>query len=154
MSVAIVDLAGSERLNKANTNAQETTSINTSLLVLGRCIHAFRDHNVVPYRESKLTRALAEYFNSLYKIYMVAHINRSGEMFHENINVLEYAAVSMTVRHLNPQMNRSILKSARKKSAIAKSSLKNNQEGETDNSFLKTSEIEKTGQGKKKPKKV
>lgn len=50
LSVAIVDLAGSERLNKASTNVHETTSINTSLLVLGRCIHAFRDHNVVPFR--------------------------------------------------------------------------------------------------------
>ncbi len=84
---------------------------------------------------------------------MVAHINRSGEMFHENINVLEYAAVSMTVRHLNPQVNRSLLKSARKKSIAAKSNIKI-QSCDADNSIMKQSEIEKTGQGKKKLKKV
>lgn len=58
---------------------------------------------------------------------MVAHINRSGEMFHENVNVLEYAAVSMTVKHMNPLMNKSILKSARKKDLIAKGVLINSE---------------------------
>ena len=59
MAVAIVDLAGSERLNKANSNLMETASINTSLLVLGKCIHAFRDGGVIPFRESKLTKLLS-----------------------------------------------------------------------------------------------
>jgi hypothetical protein len=59
ISVAIVDLAGSERLNKAGSNLLETSSINTSLLVLGKCIHAFRDGKVIPFRESKLTKVLS-----------------------------------------------------------------------------------------------
>jgi hypothetical protein len=46
---------------------------------------------------------------------MIAHINRSGEMFHENVNVLEYAAVSTNVKHLNFQMNKSLFKSAKKR---------------------------------------
>lgn len=115
LSMAIVDLAGSERIKKTNSCLHETTSINTSLLVLGKCIHAFRDGAIIPFRESKLTRALTEYFTPRYKIYMIAHINRSGEMFHENLKVLEYAALSTQVKQFNPNVNKSIAKSARKK---------------------------------------
>ena len=57
-------------------------TINKNLLVLGKCIHAFRDGERMPYRECKLTLALMEYFKPNYKIYMVAHLNRSGQMFH------------------------------------------------------------------------
>jgi len=121
ISVAIVDLAGSERLNKAGSNLAETSSINTSLLVLGKCIHAFRDGKVIPYRESKLTKVLSEFFYPEYKIFMVTHINRSGEMFHENVNVLEYAAVSTKVKHLNIHMNKSLYKSAKKRQDLSKS---------------------------------
>ena len=82
MEVAIVDLAGSQRLDKVSTNFQETTCINKGLLALGKCLHAFRDGTMVPFRESKLTKLLCEYFGSHYKIFMIAHINRTGEMFH------------------------------------------------------------------------
>ena len=95
--------------------------------MLGKCIHAFRDNTIIPFRECKLTKALSEYFNPSYKIYMIAHLNRSGDMFHENIKVLEYAAVSSQVRQLNPHMNQSIMKSARKRMDIkekAKSCIK------------------------------
>lgn len=52
---------------------------------------------------------------------MIAHINRSGDMFHENVNVLEYAAISTKARHLNPHANRSLLKSAKKRDLRSKS---------------------------------
>lgn len=29
---------------------------------------------------------------------MIAHLNRSGQMFHENANVLEYAALSTRIK--------------------------------------------------------
>jgi hypothetical protein len=115
ISVAIVDLAGSERLNKVHSNKTETASINSTLLVLGKCIHAFRDGTVIPFRESKLTKLLSEYFAPHYKIFMIAHINRTGEMFHENANVLEYANLSTNCKQLNPMINRSIMKSAARK---------------------------------------
>ena len=124
LSIAIVDLAGSERLNKANSNLHETLSINSSLLVLGKCIHAFKDRSIIPYRESKLTRMLTEYFTESYKIFMIAHINRSGEMFHENVNVLEYASLTMNVKYANPHKNRSIMKSVKKKIDATKSCVK------------------------------
>lgn len=58
-----------------------------------------------------------EYFKPAYKIYMIAHLNRSGQMFHENVNVLEYAAISTQIRHLQPNLkkNPSIAKSIRKR---------------------------------------
>jgi hypothetical protein len=46
---------------------------------------------------------------------MIAHLNRSGQMFHENVNVLEYAAVSTQVKHLNLKKNPSIMKSMKKR---------------------------------------
>jgi hypothetical protein len=42
MTIGIVDLAGSERINKVSSNVEETTSINKSLLALGRCIQALK----------------------------------------------------------------------------------------------------------------
>jgi len=42
-------------------------------------------------------------------------------MFHENVNVLEYAAVSTQVKQLNPHLNYSIVKSAHKKIEKSKS---------------------------------
>ena len=65
--IGVVDLAGSERVDKAFGNTDETSNINKSLLSLGRCIQAmkekFTNRNVViPYRESKLTKVLYEFF--------------------------------------------------------------------------------------------
>jgi hypothetical protein len=45
-------------------------------------------------------------------------------MFHENLKVLEYAAVSSMVKPMNPLTNRSILKSVCKKKSLAKSAIK------------------------------
>lgn len=114
ITIGIADLAGSERLNKANTNIDETTSINKSLLSLGRCIQAFKEGSIIPFRESKLTKALMEYFGINFKVYMIAHLNRSITMFHENLKVLEYAALTKKIKPLNMNLNPSIVKSARK----------------------------------------
>lgn len=113
--MAIADLAGNEKFSE-NTNFTETVKINGNLLVLGQCLTAFRDGGFLPYRRSKLTTALMEYFKPPYKIYMVAHLNRSGQMFHENLNVLEYAAISTSINHLYPNYakNPSIAKSLKK----------------------------------------
>ena len=67
---------------------------------------------------------LTEYFTESYKIFMIAHINRSGEMFHENVNVLEYASLTMNVKYANPHKNRSIMKSVKKKIDATKSCVK------------------------------
>ena len=66
--LSFCDLAGSERIKKTmNTGERqkEAGNINTSLLVLGRCIKTLRHnqvikdpkrHQIVPFRDSKLTR--------------------------------------------------------------------------------------------------
>ena len=102
-------------MHKASYNVQETASINIGLLTLGKCIHAFRDRAPTPFRECKLTKLLAEYFGEDFKIFMIAHINRTGEMFHENLNVLDYASIGTRVKHMNNFVNQSIAKSQKKK---------------------------------------
>ena len=85
--LSFCDLAGSERIKKTlNTGdrQKEAGNINTSLLVLGRVIKAIRHnqslkdprrHQVVPYRDSKLTRLFQSYFTGRGKASMVRIIN-------------------------------------------------------------------------------
>lgn len=85
--IGIVDLAGSERVNKGtnetNTDMKETIFINRSLLTLKKCIKALEERSnltqkiVVPYRESKLTQALMEYFVNNSKINIIVNINQA-----------------------------------------------------------------------------
>ena len=76
----MVDLAGSERVSKAiasNTCLEETKSINQSLSTLGRLINAFNDKNAthIPYRESKLTRILADSLGGNSKTCMIVTVS-------------------------------------------------------------------------------
>ena len=85
--LSFCDLAGSERIKKTlNTGdrQKEAGNINTSLLVLGRVIKALRHnqtskdprrHQVVPYRDSKLTRLFQSYFTGRGKASMVRKLN-------------------------------------------------------------------------------
>ena len=63
--LTLVDLAGSEKLKSHApslnaTRFSELTAINNSLTVLGQCIRALSSGGHVPYRDSKLTRLLAD----------------------------------------------------------------------------------------------
>jgi kinesin family protein 20 len=86
--LTLVDLAGSERTKHAHTSGdrlKEAGSINKSLMVLGQCMEVMRSNQrkvamslavngrsdtrdvkhglkVVPFRHSKLTEVLGEYF--------------------------------------------------------------------------------------------
>ena len=59
-----------------------------------------------------------------YKIIMIAHLNRSQNMIHENLKVLEYAAINKKIKPLNMNLNPSIVKSARKLYEMSKSAVK------------------------------
>ncbi len=103
-NLGIVDLAGSERMQKDGENFEETASINKSLLCLGRCLQALKQRGtnsniVIPYRESKLTKTLIQYFNYSYKICMIAHLNKKKDLLYENVKVLEYAAIAKDIQH-------------------------------------------------------
>lgn len=87
---------------------------------------------------------------------MIAHINRSGEMFHQNLNVLGYAAISTNVKPLNQNLNRSIMMSAQKKKNRSKSRscLKKKETIEEDQSKKGLSPISMAKSEKKKKVKI
>eukprot|EP00095_Tigriopus_kingsejongensis_P010559 maker-scaffold421_size176100-snap-gene-0.31 protein:Tk10559 transcript:maker-scaffold421_size176100-snap-gene-0.31-mRNA-1 annotation:"golgin subfamily a member 4-like" len=101
------DLAGSERIKKTmNTGdrQKEAGNINTSLLVLGRCIKAIR-HNqhhpkkaqIVPFRESKLTRMFQSFLVGHGKASMVVNISQAPYLFDESMQVLKFSAIASKV---------------------------------------------------------
>ncbi|UJR10408.1 hypothetical protein I4U23_014612 [Adineta vaga] len=93
-----VDLAGSEKVKMSHSKGKqlvETNNINKSLLTLGTCISALSDPNKraghVPYRESKLTRLLAESLGGHGITLMIACISPSRVCENESMNTLRYA---------------------------------------------------------------
>lgn len=105
-SYKFCDLAGSERLHKTQNvgnRLKEAQRINTSLLVLGRCLDAVyhnqqkKNADVVPYRESKLTTLLQAPLVGKEKMTMIVNINPLDEYFEENLNVLSFASIAKNI---------------------------------------------------------
>uniref|UniRef100_A0A8C9XJH7 Kinesin-like protein n=1 Tax=Sander lucioperca TaxID=283035 RepID=A0A8C9XJH7_SANLU len=104
--LCLCDLAGSERCAKTQNigeRLKEAGNINTSLLILGKCINALR-HNQqakllhhVPFRESKLTHYLQGFFCGRGKACMIVNINQCASMYDETLNVLRFSAVAQKV---------------------------------------------------------
>ncbi|XP_044755830.1 kinesin-like protein KIF20A isoform X2 [Coccinella septempunctata] len=100
------DLAGAERSKKTlnvGERLKESNNINTSLLVLGRCIAAVRkaqqssDHHIVPFRESKLTQLFQKALSGLEDICMIVNINPCRELFDETQHVLNFSAIAKDI---------------------------------------------------------
>ncbi|KAK4876269.1 hypothetical protein RN001_012691 [Aquatica leii] len=100
------DLAGSERIKKTQNvgdRLKESNSINTSLLVLGRCIKLIRDNQklktskVIPFRESKLTQLFQKALLGYESMWMIVNINTCREMFEETQHVLQFSAIAKDV---------------------------------------------------------
>ncbi|XP_076600042.1 kinesin-like protein KIF20B [Chaetodon auriga] len=104
--LSLCDLAGSERCAKTQNRGErlkEAGNINTSLLILGKCINALR-HNQqakllqhVPFRESKLTHYLQGFFYGRGKACMIVNINQCASVYDETLNVLKFSAVAQKV---------------------------------------------------------
>uniref|UniRef100_A0A672ZN56 Kinesin family member 20Ba n=1 Tax=Sphaeramia orbicularis TaxID=375764 RepID=A0A672ZN56_9TELE len=99
--LCLCDLAGSERCAKTQNKGErlkEAGNINTSLLILGKCINALR-HNQqhIPFRESKLTHYLQGFFCGRGKACMIVNISQCASMFDETLNVLKFSAVAQKV---------------------------------------------------------
>eukprot|EP00092_Neocalanus_flemingeri_P032334 GFUD01035153.1.p1 GENE.GFUD01035153.1~~GFUD01035153.1.p1 ORF type:complete len:1912 (+),score=653.09 GFUD01035153.1:74-5809(+) len=107
--LSFCDLAGSERISKTHNvgdRQKEAGNINTSLLVLGRCIKAIR-HNqtmkekkgqqVVPFRESKLTRLFKSSFTGLGKSSLIVCISQAQYLFDESVHVCKFASIASKV---------------------------------------------------------
>lgn len=93
----LVDLAGSERVSKTlavGKNLLEAKNINQSLSTLGRLINAFNDPlcSHLPYRESKLTRILADSIGGNSKTCMIVTVSPHSDNQFETLSTLRYGA--------------------------------------------------------------
>lgn len=103
----LCDLAGSERLKKTDNignRLKEAQQINTSLMVLGRCLTAIHQeqqhkgaHQVIPYRESKLTMLLQRSLLGREKLTMIVNLMPDNMYMDENINVLNFSAIARQI---------------------------------------------------------
>uniref|UniRef100_A0A667X9W1 Kinesin-like protein n=1 Tax=Myripristis murdjan TaxID=586833 RepID=A0A667X9W1_9TELE len=102
--LTVCDLAGSERCKdqRNGERMKEANNINTSLHTLGRCIAALR-HNqnnrsrppqVVPFRDSKLTRVLQGFFCGRGSSSMVVNINPCASIYDETLQALKFSAIA------------------------------------------------------------
>ncbi|CAF0890601.1 unnamed protein product [Rotaria sp. Silwood1] len=96
--LTFVDLAGSEKVKVSHSKGKqlvETNNINKSLLTLGTCISALSDptklNGHVPYRESKLTRLLADSLGGHGITLMIACVSPSILCENESLSTLRYA---------------------------------------------------------------
>ncbi|XP_078477969.1 LOW QUALITY PROTEIN: kinesin-like protein KIF20A, partial [Lampetra planeri] len=107
--LTVCDLAGSERCKEQcnGERMKEATNINTSLLTLGRCIAALR-HNqnnksrppqMVPFRDSKLTRVLQGFFCGRGTSSMVVNINPCASIYDETLQALKFSAIASQLVH-------------------------------------------------------
>ncbi|XP_078395824.1 kinesin-like protein KIF20A [Cetorhinus maximus] len=114
--LALCDLAGSERCDKAQSfgdRLKEAGNINTSLLILGKCISALRQKQqnklksiVVPFRECKLTRLFQAFFCGKGKACMIININQCASMYDETLHVLKFAAIAkQIVQIIHPKVD-------------------------------------------------
>ncbi|CAH1109954.1 unnamed protein product [Psylliodes chrysocephalus] len=100
------DLAGSERLKKTlnfGDRLKESNKINTSLLVLGRCMEnikkcqQIKDRRLIPFRESKLTQLFQKALMGFERLEMIVNMNPSRNMYDETIHVLNFSAIAKQI---------------------------------------------------------
>ncbi|TFK57609.1 kinesin-domain-containing protein [Heliocybe sulcata] len=124
--LTLVDLAGSERTRNTQTSGErlrEAGNINKSLMVLGQCMEVLRSNQrrlaqslsqpgrgdtrdvrrglrVVPFRHSKLTEVLMDYFaegGGGGRVGMIVNVNPYDTGYEENGHVMRFAAVAREV---------------------------------------------------------
>ncbi|KAL4246773.1 Kinesin-like protein [Abortiporus biennis] len=125
--LTLVDLAGSERTKHTQTSGErlrEAGNINKSLMVLGQCMETMRSNQralarslasrvgtgsrldtrdvkkglaVVPFRHSKLTEILMDYFVGEGRAVMIVNVNPYDTGYDENSHVMKFAALAREV---------------------------------------------------------
>ncbi|XP_073476530.1 kinesin-like protein KIF20A isoform X1 [Aquarana catesbeiana] len=126
--LSFCDLAGSERCKdqRSGDRLKEATNINTSLHTLGRCIAALRQNqqnklrqNVVPFRDSKLTRIFQTYFTGRGKSCMIVNINQCASTYDETLHAMKFSAIASQLVQAPPvKMNLPTIQSLIKESSI------------------------------------
>uniref|UniRef100_A0A182QET2 Kinesin-like protein n=1 Tax=Anopheles farauti TaxID=69004 RepID=A0A182QET2_9DIPT len=103
--INFVDLAGSEMTKKTHSEGktlEEANNINKSLMVLGYCIASLSDSKKrsghIPYRDSKLTKLLADSLAGNGVTLMIACISPAYSNVTETVNTLRYAARAKRIR--------------------------------------------------------
>ncbi|KAJ2998982.1 Kinesin- protein 12 [Globomyces sp. JEL0801] len=101
-----VDLAGSERVKQSRATLDtftEALSINKSLLTLGKCISALSDpqkrKNHIPFRDSKLTKLLADSLGGRGSALMIACISPSHTNIQETLKTLRYSTQALKIQN-------------------------------------------------------
>ena len=104
----LVDLAGSERVGKTNATGQtfdEGKKINLSLTALGSVIDALsQNRKYIPYKDSKLTRLLADSLGGNTKTVMFANISPASYNYDETLGTLRYASRAKLIKNA-PKIN-------------------------------------------------
>nr|XP_044997590.1 kinesin-like protein KIF12 isoform X3 [Jaculus jaculus] len=102
--LCFVDLAGSEKVAATGSRGQlmlEANSINRSLLALGHCISVLLDpqrkQSHIPFRDSKLTKLLADSLGGHGITLMVACVSPSAQCLPETLSTLRYASRAQRV---------------------------------------------------------
>ncbi|KAI0067955.1 kinesin-domain-containing protein [Artomyces pyxidatus] len=123
--LTLIDLAGSERTKHTQTTGErlkEAGSINKSLMVLGQCMEVMRANQkrvaqslagprnersdtrdvkktlaMVPFRHSKLTEILMDYFVGDGRAIMIVNVNPYDTGFDENSHVMKFSALAKEV---------------------------------------------------------
>lgn len=101
-------MAGSERLKKTlniGDRLKEAQNINTSLLVLGRCLKSIHEgqlskqkiEHIGPFRESKLTRLFQKALSGKEHIVLIVNINPIPNLYIETQNVLNFSAIAKKI---------------------------------------------------------
>ncbi|XP_046737906.1 kinesin-like protein KIF20B [Diprion similis] len=107
-ALSFCDLAGSGRLKMTKNvgdRLKETQNINTSLLVLGRCLKSIwegqsvkqKSELVGPFRESKLTRLFQKALSGKEQITLIVNVNPLPSMYAETQNVLNFSAIAKKI---------------------------------------------------------
>ncbi|BES95704.1 KISc [Nesidiocoris tenuis] len=104
--INFVDLAGSEMTKKTHSEGktlEEANNINKSLMVLGYCIASLSDHKKknghIPYRDSKLTKLLADSLAGNGVTLMIACVSPARSNVTETLNTLRYASRAKRIRN-------------------------------------------------------
>eukprot|EP00794_Sanderia_malayensis_P014072 gene14072-15539_t len=104
--ISFVDLAGSERVKETNSTGEaltESQNINKSLLTLGNCIAALGDpkkrNGHIPYRDSKLTKLLADSLGGDGFTLMLACVSPSSNIIQDTLNTLRYAKRAKNIKN-------------------------------------------------------
>ncbi|XP_039257919.2 kinesin-like protein KIF12 [Styela clava] len=104
--ISFVDLAGSEKVKETGSTGDtltEATNINRSLLTLGNCISALSDSKKrtghIPFRDSKLTKLLADSLGGSGATLMIACVSPSSQNVSETLNTLRYAKRAKKIKN-------------------------------------------------------